>query len=291
MANARQSKTLTVRLPDGCEVVLTLIQSPGVEASAFEAYVRQAQSALEQFQTIEPAPFAEPEPAEMIESAESAESAEPGEQAAAAAAAPVIPPSDRKLYVGNLPFAWTEDPLRELFASAGTVTNAAIARFGRRGRSRGFGFVEMSTAAEAQTAIEKLHDGLAGDRKMVVRLSHSKEGRPERSSAPAPETEAPIRRPASRGGRGGRRQAPKQSRPQRAPSSRPERGSRPQRATGISNSSGYEIYPRDSKGGFSSEPTSRSAAPPPSSIEPSPYMEDTGDIENRPPRSPRRRRR
>jgi RNA recognition motif-containing protein len=63
----------------------------------------------------------------------------------------------RKLFVGNLNFATTSDDLRELFADAGTVESATVMMDRVTGRSRGFGFVEMSTEEEAQGAIEKFN--------------------------------------------------------------------------------------------------------------------------------------
>ncbi len=63
----------------------------------------------------------------------------------------------KKLYVGNLPFGATEESLSELFAQAGTVESAKIITDRDTGRSKGFGFVEMGTEAEAASAIEKLN--------------------------------------------------------------------------------------------------------------------------------------
>ena len=62
-----------------------------------------------------------------------------------------------KLYVGNLPFSISEDSLRELFAESGTVESVNIITDRDTGRSKGFGFVEMSSEEEAQSAIEKLN--------------------------------------------------------------------------------------------------------------------------------------
>src|SRR5207237_2489369 len=52
MVNTRHSKTLTVSLPDGCEVVLTLIQQPGVGEAAFEEHARRAENALRELQNM-----------------------------------------------------------------------------------------------------------------------------------------------------------------------------------------------------------------------------------------------
>jgi len=59
-----------------------------------------------------------------------------------------------KLYVGSLSFDTTEDTLKDLFAKAGTVNSASIIMDKFSGRSKGFGFVEMSSEEEAKKAIE-----------------------------------------------------------------------------------------------------------------------------------------
>ena len=71
----------------------------------------------------------------------------------------------KKLYVGNLSYGVTSESLNELLAAFGTVTSAEVIMDRQTGRSKGFGFVEMSTDEEAQKAIEALsgkeHDGRA----------------------------------------------------------------------------------------------------------------------------------
>ncbi|MBP5296644.1 MAG: RNA-binding protein [Bacteriovoracaceae bacterium] len=62
-----------------------------------------------------------------------------------------------KLYVGNLPYQVTEDALTNYFAQAGQVSSAKIITDRDTGRSKGFGFVEMATEEEANTAIETLN--------------------------------------------------------------------------------------------------------------------------------------
>ncbi len=105
-----------------------------------------------------------------------------------------MPLSGKKLFIGNLAYDWTDDQLRAHFSEQGVVVLAEVARFrGRGGRSRGFGFVEMTTEAEAQTAIEKLHGGLAGGRQIIVRLAKSQESRPPRQTEPA--TDGNFREP------------------------------------------------------------------------------------------------
>jgi RNA recognition motif-containing protein len=63
----------------------------------------------------------------------------------------------KKLYVGNLPFSATDDSLMEVFQQAGQVESAKIITDRDTGRSKGFGFVEMSTDEEAQQAITKFN--------------------------------------------------------------------------------------------------------------------------------------
>src|SRR5262245_14873533 len=73
-----------------------------------------------------------------------------------------------KLYVGNLPFQTTSDELRDHFAQAGSVESASVVEDRMTGRSRGFGFVEMSTPEEAATAIEQLNGKEFGGRNLTV---------------------------------------------------------------------------------------------------------------------------
>ncbi|MEE8237726.1 MAG: RNA-binding protein [Gammaproteobacteria bacterium] len=63
----------------------------------------------------------------------------------------------RKLYVGNLPYSATEADLTDKFAASGTVESAKLITDRDTGRSKGFGFIEMGTDAEAQAAIESLN--------------------------------------------------------------------------------------------------------------------------------------
>ena len=74
----------------------------------------------------------------------------------------------KKLYVGNLPFSATDQILTDTFAQCGTVESARIIMDRDTGRSKGFGFVEMSTDAEAATAITKLNGADYEGRAMTV---------------------------------------------------------------------------------------------------------------------------
>src|SRR3954453_5567433 len=74
----------------------------------------------------------------------------------------------KKLYVGNLPFSATDQILSDTFAQCGTVESAKIIMDRESGRSKGFGFVEMSTEAEAQDAISKFNGADYDGRAMTV---------------------------------------------------------------------------------------------------------------------------
>jgi RNA recognition motif-containing protein len=79
-----------------------------------------------------------------------------------------------KLYVGNLPFSATEDSLQQLFAQAGKVESATIITDRDTGRSKGFGFVEMSTEQEAADAISKFNGTDMGGRSITVNEARPK---------------------------------------------------------------------------------------------------------------------
>lgn len=87
-----------------------------------------------------------------------------------------------KLYVGNLSFNTTESDLSALFSGAGTVNEAAIVTDRETGRSRGFAFVTMSSAAEAQVAIERFSGADLDGRDLTVNEARPREeGGPRRS--------------------------------------------------------------------------------------------------------------
>lgn len=87
-----------------------------------------------------------------------------------------------KLYVGNLSYQTTEDELRELFASFGEVSSARIPTDPGSSRSRGFGFVEMPAAEQAQAAMEALNGRQVGGRAIVVNEARARTDRPEGGS-------------------------------------------------------------------------------------------------------------
>ena len=80
-----------------------------------------------------------------------------------------------KLYVGNLAFGVTSDDLHEHFAQAGTVESAKVVEDRDTGRSRGFGFVEMSSAEEAQAAVEQFNGQDLDGRSLVVNEARPRE--------------------------------------------------------------------------------------------------------------------
>jgi RNA recognition motif-containing protein len=85
----------------------------------------------------------------------------------------------RKLYVGNLSFTATEDELREYFTRAGTPDTVAIVKDRLTGKSRGFGFVEMTSDAEAAQAIEQLDGKEFKGRPLKINEARGRdEGRP-----------------------------------------------------------------------------------------------------------------
>jgi RNA recognition motif-containing protein len=84
---------------------------------------------------------------------------------------------ENKLYVGNLSYGTSESDLTTMFAKAGTVKSASIITDRDTGRSKGFGFVEMETAAEAQKAISMLNGTQLGDRTLTVNLARPREER------------------------------------------------------------------------------------------------------------------
>ena len=82
-----------------------------------------------------------------------------------------------KLYVGNLSFNTSNQDLSELFSQAGTVESANVIEDRETGRSRGFGFVEMSSKAEGQAAIEQLNGKEVDGRELKVNEAKAREER------------------------------------------------------------------------------------------------------------------
>ena len=83
-----------------------------------------------------------------------------------------------KLYVGNLSFETTENDLQDLFEQHGKVTEVALMMHRMTGRSRGFAFVTMSTAAEGEAAATALHEKPFGGRPLTVNEARAREEHP-----------------------------------------------------------------------------------------------------------------
>jgi len=83
----------------------------------------------------------------------------------------------KKLYVGNLAYEVTDEELQQLFAQHGAVTSAQIIQDRMTGRSKGFGFVEMSSDQEAQAAITALHGKEFAGRTLTVNEARPREER------------------------------------------------------------------------------------------------------------------
>lgn len=83
----------------------------------------------------------------------------------------------KKLYVGSLPYSVTEDELRNIFAGYGTVESARIIKDKFTDQSKGFGFVEMASAEEAQKAIEGINGKQFGGRTLIVNEARPEERR------------------------------------------------------------------------------------------------------------------
>ncbi len=83
------------------------------------------------------------------------------------------------LFVGNLPYTTTSDQLAQMFAPAGTVVSAKVINDKYSGRSRGFGFVEMSSDEENKKAIEMFNGKDFEGRALVVNEARPREERPQ----------------------------------------------------------------------------------------------------------------
>ena len=86
-----------------------------------------------------------------------------------------------KLYVGNLPYSVRDNDLEQAFSQFGAVTSAKVMMERDTGRSKGFGFVEMGSDAEAQAAINGMNGQPLGGRSIVVNEARPMEPRPPRS--------------------------------------------------------------------------------------------------------------
>jgi RNA recognition motif-containing protein len=83
-----------------------------------------------------------------------------------------------RIYVGGMPYSATDEDLQNLFSTHGAVTSATVITDKYTGQAKGFGFVEMSTAAEAASAINTLNGTLMGGRTLTVNEAKPREERP-----------------------------------------------------------------------------------------------------------------
>ncbi len=86
-----------------------------------------------------------------------------------------------KLYVGNLPYSFRDSDLEQAFGQYGSVQSAKVMMERDTGRSKGFGFVEMSSDAEAQSAIQGMNGQSFGGRGLVVNEARPMEARAPRT--------------------------------------------------------------------------------------------------------------
>lgn len=89
---------------------------------------------------------------------------------------------NNKLFVASLPWGVDDQELKDLFSKVGNVLSATVIINRDTGKSKGFGFVEMSTDQEAQSAIQQLHGANYNGRKLVVNIAKPQEARPIRYS-------------------------------------------------------------------------------------------------------------
>jgi len=106
-----------------------------------------------------------------------------------------------KLYVGGLSYSTTGETLREYFSQCGTVESASVITDKFSGQSRGFGFIEMATAEEAQRAISELNGKELDGRKITVNVSNPRTPGPGGGRGPGGPRGGG--RPGGGGGRGG----------------------------------------------------------------------------------------
>ncbi len=88
---------------------------------------------------------------------------------------------EKKLYVGNISYSTTEDELKELFSKCGEVSSVKIITDPHTGRAKGFGFVEMTTEADAKKAIAELNGTMSADRTLTVAEAKPQQPRERRS--------------------------------------------------------------------------------------------------------------
>jgi len=108
----------------------------------------------------------------------------------------------KRLFVGGLPYTFTDSQLKDMFSAIGAVASAAVITDRMTGQSKGFGFVEMEKDEDAETAIQKLNGTEIDGRKVAVNEARP---RPERSERSFPRSDYGDRRKSFRNDRGGKR--------------------------------------------------------------------------------------
>jgi len=108
----------------------------------------------------------------------------------------------KKIYVGGLPFAVTDQKLEEIFSAHGTVESAQVITDKFSGRSKGFGFVEMGSDSEAQSAIQALNGTELDGRTITVNEARPRENRPSFGGEGRSGGRGDQRRGGGGGGRG-----------------------------------------------------------------------------------------
>ena len=111
------------------------------------------------------------------------------------------------IYVGNLPFAVTEEEVQELFAAFGQVTTVSLIKDKFTGQMRGFGFVEMANDAEAQNAIQGLNGKEFKNRALAVNPARPREEGGNRNGGGGRGGFSDRRGPGGGGGAGGHRKS------------------------------------------------------------------------------------
>ncbi|HUD20942.1 MAG TPA: RNA-binding protein [Candidatus Saccharimonadales bacterium] len=87
--------------------------------------------------------------------------------------------AQNKLFVGGIAWAATDESLKSAFAAFGTVESAEVVRDRMSGRSKGFGFVVMSTPEEAQAAVDKMNGQMLDGRPVTVNIARPKTEKPQ----------------------------------------------------------------------------------------------------------------
>ena len=110
----------------------------------------------------------------------------------------------KKLFVGGLPYETNDAQLKELFGTCGAVVSAKVIIDKATNKSKGFGFVEMTTDEQAKAALEKFNNFALGARRIMVNEARPMEPRPAGGYPPRPSPGGGAPRPSGGGGFGDR---------------------------------------------------------------------------------------